>query len=320
MKINQIALALIGLAASAAQAQSSVTVYGLLDLGASRINRGTSFLNGLPVGLTGSPGVWNLRPNSSNRIGFRGTEDLGDGLRANFSIEHRLDPSVGLEQSGQNGFWRGHSWVGLSSTRWGEVRLGRQQNAALFVAIRGDPWNWDYNVASVQVINRAGNPATYTANMVTYNTPSFGGVVVKAEYGFKENGPTDTTGNPNRTVGANVQYTRGPLYLGVGFNDIRIENSAAKNRYAVATMNYDFGIATGLLQYTQAKNNSTETSKSFTVGARVPVGQGQIKAVVSRYNPAGVNNDTTKVGLGYDYFLSKRTRTTGFETGVRHIF
>lgn len=336
MRLNKFALALCGLAASgAALAQpSSVTIYGVLDLGVAKYNNGTSFLNGLPVGLTGRPDTWNLRPSTSNRIGFRGSEDLGGGLRANFSIEHRLDPSAGTEQSGQNGMWRGHSWVGLSSPTLGELRLGRQQNAALFVAQKGDPWNWDYNVGSVQVINRAGNAATYTANLVSYTTPNFSGLTVKAEMGLGEGG-TDPLGNANRTVGANVQYTKGPLYVGLGYNDIRVSNSPAKNRYWVATLNYDFKFIRPILQYTSAKNLSTQSSHSYVIGATMPVSNGRLKAVVGRYDPAGANNTTLKLGLGYEYFLSKRTsvhadvgtgktdgrtRTTGFEAGLKHIF
>src|SRR5687767_14349617 len=111
MNQSRIAAAVLLLLGGAAHAQSSVTIYGVLDLGIAKRNNGQSFLNGLPVGLTGAADAWNLRPSTSNRIGFRGSEDMGGGLRANFSIEHRMDPSQGTEQNGQNGFWRGHSWV-----------------------------------------------------------------------------------------------------------------------------------------------------------------------------------------------------------------
>jgi predicted porin len=336
VKKSQVALAALGLfIAGAASAQSSVTIYGNLDLGVSKINKGTSFLNGLPVGLTGTQGTWNIRPSSSNRIGFRGTEDMGGGLKANFAIEHRLDPSQGTEQNGQNGFWRGHSWVGVSGAM-GEIRLGRDYNPALFVAQRGDPWLWDYNVGSVQVINRAGNGQTYSSNAIMYLSPSIAGFTTYVQLGLGEGGTAvNAANNTDRTFGANVQYSAGPLYAGFAINDVRIQNSPNQNRFWVLTLNYDLGFVKPIVQYASAKNVSTETSKSFVLGATAPIGAGTLKAVVARLDPAGANNSTTKVGLGYEYWLSKRTsihadvgsgktdnqsRTTGFESGMKHVF
>jgi len=336
MKKPRIALAVLGLFAGAASAQSSVTIYGVLDLGVSKINNGTSFLNGLPVGLTGIKGAWNLRPSTSNRIGFRGSEDMGGGLRANFSIEHRLDPSQGTEQNGQNGFWRGHSWVGISKAGLGELRLGRQYNPALYVAQQGDPWGWDYNVGSVQVINRAGNGVTYSSNAVSYHTPVIGGFAGQFQVGAGEGGIAVNAGNnADRTFGASLVYTGGPLYIGLAHNRVRIQNSPNKNEYTVLTGWYDLGPIRPMLQVTSAKNVSTETSKSFVIGATAPIGAGRLKAVVASFDPAGSNNNTKKVGLGYEYFLSKRTsvhadvgsgktqnqtRTTGIESGLKHTF
>ncbi|CAN5354586.1 porin [soil metagenome] len=337
MKNSALTLAILGLFAGSASAQSTVTIYGLVDLGVSKLNNGTSFLTGLPVGLTGTPDTWNMRPSTSSRLGFRGNEDLGGGLKANFSIEHRLDASTGTEQSGQGGMWRGHSWVGLSSTTFGEVRLGRMQNPALYVAQRGDPWSWDYNVGSVQVINRAGNGVTYAANSALYITPNFNGIQGMLQVGLGEGGVTaaSPSGNTDRTLGANLTYLKGPWYAGVGYNEVRVQNSPNENKYLVVTGTYDFGPIKPILQYTTAKNVSTVTSKSYTVGATAPLAAGFVKAVASRYDPAGANNTTTKVGLGYEYFLSKRTslhadvgsgktqgltRTTGFEAGMKHQF
>jgi predicted porin len=103
----------------------------------------------------------------------------------------------------------------------------------------------------------------------------------------------------------------------------------------VVVAGYDFGVIRPTLQYSSAKNNSTDTSKGMSLGATAPLGAGRLKAVVARLDPAGPDNNTTKFGVGYEYFLSKRTslhadigsgktdnqsRTTGFESGIKHTF
>lgn len=336
MKKSCIAIAALCAVAGTAGAQSNVTIYGVLDLSIAKTNNGRSFLNGLPVGLTGQPDTWNLRPSTSNRIGFRGTEDLGGGMRASFNIEHRLDPSQGSEQNGQNGMWRGQSWVGLGSSSLGEIRLGRQFNPALYVAQNGDPWSWDYNVGSVQVINRAGNGSTYAANAITYITPNMSGVTAQLQVGLGEGGTAaNPLNNTDRQLGANIVYNKSGLYLGAAYNDVRIKNSPNQNRFVVLTGHYDFGPIRPILQYAQGKNVSTAYSRSFLVGATAPVGLGRLKMVAAQLDPAGADNTTRKFGLGYEYFLSKRTsvhadvgtgkttnlsRTTGFEAGIKHVF
>ncbi len=336
MNKSCLAIAALCTLAGAAHAQSNVTIYGVLDLSVSKINTGQSFLNGLPVGLTGTQGTVNLRPSTSNRIGFRGTEDLGGGLRASFTIEHRLDPSQGTEQNGQNGMWRGQSWVGLGSSTLGEVRLGRQFNPALYVAQNGDPWGWDYNVGSVQVINRTGNNSTYAANAVTYITPNFQGLTAQVQVGLGEGGTAvNPSNNTDRQVGFNVVYAKAPLYVGVAYNDVRVQNSPNKNQYTVVTAHYDFGVIRPIVQFAQGKNNSTERSRSFVLGATAPVGGGRLKVVAANLDPAGPDNKINKFGLGYEYPLSKRTslhadigtgkttnlsRTTGYEAGLKHVF
>ena len=132
MKTPTLILALAGSLthAAAAQAQtSSVTIYGVVDVGVSRMNDGTSTLTFTPLPLIGQPDAWTVRSATSSRLGFRGSEELGGGLKANFQIEHRFTPDTGgiepRDGASATAFWNAQSWVGLSGG-FGEARLGRQ--------------------------------------------------------------------------------------------------------------------------------------------------------------------------------------------------
>src|SRR5207248_624333 len=98
MKKSLLALAVLGAFAGAASAQSSVTIYGSLDQAVARGNGGTAGNNGGPAGnpsVTNNGKAWFLQQSNASRLGFRGNEDLGGGLSAQFQIEHRFTPDDG---------------------------------------------------------------------------------------------------------------------------------------------------------------------------------------------------------------------------------
>jgi len=323
MKKSLLALAVLGAFAGAASAQSSVTIYGIIDVGVSKIDDGTTALG--PATLYGAPDVWNVRSSTSSRLGFRGTEDLGGGMKANFLIEHRLDPSEGTDEKGAVGMWHASSWVSLSGG-FGEVRLGRQYVPYFFTGLAMDPWGYDYNVAGAAGFTRAGGPSRAN-NAVTYLSPNMGGFTAQAQVAAGE-------GVTPRNLGFNVRYTAGPLDVGLGFNDI---DSAATNRHWNLVGSWDLGMVKPILGYAKGEVGAVDT-KQFVLGARAPVGPGTLKAVFARSttSAAGVDVDTDKFGIGYEYALSKRTsvhadygtakadapatRTNGFEFGVKHVF
>lgn len=323
MKKSLLALAVLGAFAGAASAQSSVTIYGIIDVGVSKIDDGTTSLG--PATLYGAPDAWNVRSSTSSRLGFRGTEDLGGGMKANFTIEHRLDPSEGIDEKGAVGMWHGQSWVSLSGG-FGEVRLGRQYVPYFFTGLAMDPWGYDYNVAGAAAFTRAGGPSRAN-NAVTYLSPNMGGFTAQAQVAAGE-------GVTPRNLGFNVRYTAGPLDVGLGFNDI---DSAATNRHWNLVGSWDLGMVKPIVGYAKGEVGAVDT-KQFVLGARAPVGPGTLKAVFARSttSTAGVDVDTDKFGIGYEYALSKRTsvhadygtakadapatRTNGFEFGVKHVF
>ncbi|MGS0756365.1 porin, partial [Roseateles sp. GG27B] len=121
MKKSYLALAVLAASTSAAWAQSSVTMYGIMDVGvryttnagATAASNNQSISSVIPGGM------------SQSRLGFNITEDLGGGLKAIANLEHRLSSDTGTAAAGD--FWR-QSWVGLQSSDFGRITLGRQYN------------------------------------------------------------------------------------------------------------------------------------------------------------------------------------------------
>ena len=335
MKKSLIALAVLGSLAGAASAQSSVTIYGIIDLGVSKLNKGTTAVNGLNANadLIGQKGQWSVRANTSSRLGFRGTEDLGGGMKANFLIEHRFAPDTGNLEAGATAMWHASSWVSLSGN-FGEVRLGRQYVPNFYVGLAADPWGYDYNVAGAANFTRgAGNAAALAAgspsranNQVTYLTPNVSGFTAQVAVAAGEGAAT------GRHLGMNVMYAQGPLQAGFGYHD---QDNATTLRSWNAMAAYDLGMIRPIVSYSVATINTLDIT-DFTIGATAPMGaNGVLKLVYASMNPDGANNNTKKFGIGYQYNLSKRTslhvdlgsgktdgltRLTGYEAGVKHVF
>ena len=359
MKTTNLILAMLGSTAGAALAQSpTVNIYGIIDQGVSRMDGGQSTLSFSPVALIGRPSSWTVRSATSSRLGFRGSEDMGGGLKANFQIEHRFTPDTGgiepRDGALTNVFWNAQSWVGLSGG-FGEVRLGRQFVPAFHIGINSDPWAYDYNVAGASNFTRGGNGVTMSNNAVVYRTPDLAGFSAELMVAAGEGGAAivnPPAGRVGRNEGANLQYSAGALWAGLGYNNARQEGTPVKNRYWNLGIAYDFGFVRTLVSYSVGNNNvaGNPDTRTWLIGATAPLGLGRIRAVVAKYDAAVGQNfnaanpslpqltggqDTTKFGLGYQYFLSKRTslhadagtaktegmsRTTGVEAGVRHIF
>ena len=353
MKKSLLALAVLGAFAGAASAQSSVTIYGSIDLAIMKSNGGTAGNNANPNGNPNAlTKAWTMAQSNGSRLGFRGNEDLGGGLSAQFQIEHRYTPDDGAANSV---FWAGRSYVQLSSASAGRVYLGRDYTPAFWPAVKSDPFGWD-GVGQLGTLQWAGytapgnpNGGVRSSNSIGYKSPNMGGLTAQAAIGLSE------TSGVGRNNGANVEYGGGPLYLAAGFERI---SKGTNDRRGVVNLaaHYDFGVAKVMAYYARAKVASAtnghgvggplESNKVFSLGVLAPVGPGNLKAAVLRLDPQGNNanggsNQTTKYAVGYDYALSKRsfiygdvglTRggvTTGasqltnnntFALGVKHTF
>lgn len=331
MKKSVAALAILA-ASGAALAQSNVTIYGRVDLGVTHQNDGTSSLPG-----GGAAGTTEVREGSGSRLGFRGTEDLGGGLKAGFVIEHRFTPDTGAATSSTS-FWRGRSIVELSSATFGTVYLGREYAPAESVGKAADPFAWD----TVGQLGRAITWANYGSidgerhnNALGWRSPKFGGFSFAAAVAAREGA---TNGG---AAGFSAEYKAGPLYVGLGY-DTRYEQTTPAvaggrqddDRMMLVTGAYDFGLLRASLSYA-ASTVSDADYKAYSLGLSVPLGTGSLKAAYGVREQDNATNDLTKIGLGYEYPLSKRTalyagvgsaeqdgrtRATAYNLGVRHNF
>jgi predicted porin len=302
MKKSLLALAVLGAFAGAASAQSSVTIYGSIDLAIAKSNGGTSGNN---AGQGGGDKAWRLQQSNSSRLGFRGNEDLGGGLSAQFQIEHRYTPDDGAANSV---FWAGRSYVQLTSAAAGSVYLGREYTPAFWPAVKSDPFGWDGvgQMGSLQWggYTAPGNPngGVRSSNSIGYKSPNLGGLTVQAAVGLSE-----ATG-VGRNNGFNVEYSGGPLYGAVGYESIT-DGSNDGRGVLNAALHYDFGFVKAIGYVAKAKIGAggNTSSKVWQLGATAPIGPGKLKAAYINVNPDGADNNTKKFAIGYDYPFSKRT-------------
>jgi predicted porin len=334
MKKSIVALAVFGAFAGAASAQSSVTIYGLLDMSVAKGNGGTAPNAGAPAGK-----AWTVQQSAGSRLGFRGNEDLGGGLSAQFQIEHRFNPDTGTQSNGTS-FWQGRSYVQLTSAGTGSVYLGRDYTPAFWPAVKSDPFGWD-GVGQIGANAWAGYETPNAAaggtasgvrssNTVGVKSANFGGLTVQAAVALSE------TSGQGRTNGFNVEYSGGPLYAALGYEKVSKGTFDGRGVTNLA-LHYDLGVAKLMGYYASAKIGAlgATSSKMFSLGVLAPVGPGNVKAQYFRVDPAGANNNTSKLGLGYDYALSKRTglyadlgmgkgdgltSNTAYAFGVKHTF
>lgn len=290
MKKSSIAIALIGISSGAVFAQSSVTIYGIVDAGLVHESGGTTAsVNNLSGGIA-----------SGSRLGFKGKEDLGGGLSANFVIENGFNPDTGI--AGQSGLLFGRqAFVGLSGNL-GAVTLGRQYSP-YYKVLRdvADPF-------AAGLAGRAGNiMATNTRinNMIEYATPKLGGFSADVGYGF---GEVAGDSAKSRNLGAAIGYAQGALNVQLAHHQLNNAAATDKTGNTLLTGSYDFGVAKASLGYAINKGTGTADSSDAIAGVTVPFGASKVLASYIRHNDkTTANKDANQWAIGYIYSLSKRT-------------
>lgn len=299
MKISILALALLGASASTAFAQSSVTVFGVLDVNARSIKNGSTTIKQL-----GNNGF------SANQLGFRGTEDLGGGLRAGFWIETALSPDVGTAttENGSTKFWQRRATVSLAGG-FGEVRLGRDLDAS-YLNIAFEAFGNLGVGSALNLVSTLGSGATTLVradNMVAYYLPpTLGGLYGIAAVAAGEGVPGQ------KYVAGRLGYAGGPVNVAVAIGDTK---TATADSYKLinAGGTYDLGFVKLFGMANQAKYGVRKQTV-MTLGAHVPISTFLIRASVLKANASGGGtdaNDATLAAVGGVYFLSKRTQLYG---------
>jgi predicted porin len=306
MKKSLLAFAVLGAFAGAASAQSNVTIYGIADVSVERVDNDAAA--GAAVGLTSGN-------QSGSRIGFRGTEDLGGGLKANFVLENGFNIDNGT--LGQNGRLFGRqSWVGLSGG-FGAVKLGRQLTPIFVAQDTVDPMGTGLTGGGsgmAAVFNPYGLRMDNTANY-SFSAGAFSGEVA---YGF---GETAGSTSANRQFGLGGSYVNGPITAVVAYHNA--QDAAATAATGLAGLDdaktlllggaFDFRVAKLHAAYGDnrgdfAVGGTAIRSRDYMLGVSAPIGVGSIVASYIRHDERQVGNaDADYWQLGYIHNLSKRT-------------
>ena len=305
----------------AASAQSSVTIYGIADVMLRRGNGSLSDLTSVASGgLQGS------------RVGFRGVEDLGGGLRASFNLEGQFFIDTGEGQAtntnnqtsgttvspaGTQGFtFARRSTISLEGA-WGELRLGRDFSSQYRNRLETDPFG-SAGVGTIQpFVGSLGGPvSTRVSNMIGYYLPrNLGGFYGQFQHYRGENPGSqavdDGTGSNFR-----VGYVWGPVNLSL--SAARTDYTKTATTGDILTQNvgvtYEAGPAkllVGLFRDVVYRNVPLE-GKGWTVGGIWNVGPGDVKLALSKYGTDATGNpEARKLSLGYVHNLSKRTALYG---------
>ncbi|WP_338641216.1 porin [Burkholderia pyrrocinia] len=290
LALSTLSLALLG-AAGAAQAQSSVTLYGVIDTS-------IAFVHGNSGQAINS---WQMLSGNLQgpRWGLKGTEDLGGGLKAIFQLENGFDVGTGKLNQGGRMFGR-QSYVGLDHAQYGTLTLGRQYDPTVdmvqavtgdnyFGSIMATPGDVDNNDNSIRV-----------NNAIKYVSPVFAGFQVEGMYALG-----GVAGHPGQgqTWSAAAAYNNGPIGVAAGF--LRVQNGSDRTIASNGTGGWTSPTATGL-----------DVSNNPIVGAYATAKAINIAQVAGQYAIGPVT-----FGLGYSNSqykadgLSAFTTTEKFNTG-----
>jgi len=314
---------IIGGFAAQAQAQSNVTIYGLVDAGIVSERGGSA---GSVTKVTSGIG-------SQSRLGFRGAEDLGNGLSAIFQLEAGVRVDDGSLDNTNSQLFNRQSFVGLKSKEAGTLTLGRQYtmlyNAMSQVA---DPFGAGY-AGSIKNLFPAAGVNTRTSNAIVYASPVTEGFSAEGLYSLGEQAGNSSAG---RQFGLGLNYANGPLNTRLVYNNRNSDVAAVGTTPAVLhdtgrntlfAINYDFTVVKAFFAYGADKGfnsaplpvanayaysvapKASLDSNDLLIGVQVPVApSGTIMASYIRKNDKTVNNqDADQWALGYSHALSKRT-------------
>ena len=346
-------------AAAAAQAQTSVTIYGIAD----------AAIVGERGGSAGNVAKVTSGAASASRIGFRGTEDLGNGLSAIFTLDTGTRIDTGEVDAAGTIFNR-QAFVGLKGG-FGTVALGRQftpLHTALVNVV--DPMGTSYAGTARNLFPDSGTNVR-TSNAVTYASPRRGGFDVELAYSAGE----QSDASAGRQFGGAVGYARGPLTVRLAYNNKNTDvaangTTAAVNRSlcrnTLLGANYDFGwikvnagygidkgdnsapLGNASDPYGGVRPTASTDGRSALLGFSAPVRGGTLMfSAMHKDDRTGLNQDASSWGIGYLYALSKRTGlyvayahvnnrngagytvanntepgtgSTGYNLGIRHTF
>ena len=325
--------ALLATLSGAAAAQSSVTVYGLIDATVGRFTGPAGGVNSSdkPIYKLDSGGL------STSHWGLRGNEDLGAGLSASFELAGFFRPDTGAAgrsdaipapvNVGADTHWSRAAWVALSSTHVGRVRLGNVTSLMFFNTITSNAFGDSTVFGPINLVTFIGSPlsgGTGWTNSVVYDSPNMAGLTLSAAVSAAE-----TQGG--RNAAARAAYAQGPFAASFAWQNVKknpltfADGTSSNNTSAWQVgSSYDFTVLKLFAHVGNIQNDGTETTpldinyRVWDLSASVPVGVGKLLAGYAQRKtsdavgpvPASVvggNVERSVLTLGYDHYLSKRT-------------
>ena len=320
MKKSLIALAVLA-SSGAAMAQSSVTVYGRLDASV-----GSAKVGAPGAALRANTQMFNSNMTSS-RLGFRGTEDLGGGLKAIFGLES----NIAVDAPSATTLGDRAAFVGLSGG-FGTIKLGRHDTSfddIRDLMVSSNLWDSTHLASTETIVGAGANGAVPASagvgqladygdranNQIRYESPSFNGFTFGASHGFGE----DVKPAKSDRTAFNLRYKAGNLDVGYGYQENANEVAASNLEYNTVGAAYNFGSFRLSGGWNQVKNQASLKSDAYSVGAIVPVGAfdlsvGYSTAKAKQGSATFEKGDAFSAAVAYN--LSKRTRVyAGLTTG-----
>ena len=344
MKKSLVALAVLA-ASGAAMAQSSVTLFGIVDAGYA-VGNGS---------ISDKTSLRNSGYNSS-RLGFRGVEDLGGGMKAGFHLEAGVnnDDGTGSASSavnqaqtaanvGTQGLTFNRRSVVTLSGKMGELILGRDYTPQFWSETVYDPFGTN-GVGTNIAFNKGGTTGVRSSNGIGYKSPSMGGIALWAQTYMGENASTAAAkvGNGNSF---RITFDQGKFSAAFGSGSLTT-GAGTTNKTSNIAGSYDLGVAKVMAQSNTTKITGAADIKGSVIGALVPMAGGTVRIASSQTEQAG--KESKLMAVGFVQPMSKRTdlyatyarvsnaggaaaalngavtaangSSTGYEFGIKHAF
>lgn len=290
MKKSVLVFSLLASTVGVAYGQSSVTIYGIVDTALRVENAGAGKVLALDSG-----------GQSGSRIGFKGTEDLGGGLKANFVLEAGFNNDTGA-QSAAGILFNRQSYVSLAGG-FGEVKLGHINTVVYSSASIFDPFGDGLAGDTARLFNYGG---TRTDNTVNYSFAAKNGLNGQAAYSF---GEAAGNNNVNRTIAGSIGYSAGPLATILTYQNTKAATGSDGAKTTLLGGNYNFGLLQPFAAYAINKGVGTLNTRDALLGLKVnftPV-DAVMASVIHKYDKTVSHADATQWALGYTHDLSIRT-------------
>jgi predicted porin len=304
MQYNRLAAAAVFtcLPLAAVAQTANVQLYGIVDAAISSEDNG----------VNGNHTVLNSGNQSSSRFGFRGSEDLGNGLKAIFNLEAGMAIDTG---AGDSALFGRRSVVGLEG-EFGQLTIGREYSPIAAVAGATDIGGQGFYGSNLSAFGSTsaaagGRLTRRLSNSINYKSAALSGFKLLATFSAAPNNAEPVTGPNNNLKGVGVEYANGGLYLGGAYHTYKRVAGGDDKEYAIGA-GYKFGDVEIKGNWMVADPEAVVKFTQYNLGAAMAFGPGKV-FVNLQQNKLATGERGNAVAIDYTYSLSKRTNVyTGY--------